>query len=112
MASIENENYNRELFSKIYDSLDKDEFYSIRQKQEDYYKEYIYNRWQSLFDDISFEMIYTLKHQAEVFGEGELGKAYDCNKALISLRKALDIIIEENEKIIREEARINEQSKL
>ena len=106
MTSIENENYNRELFKKIYDSLDKDEFYSIRQKQEDYYREYIYNRWQSLFDDISFEMKYTLEHQAEVFGEGETGKALDCNTALKSLRNALDIIIEENEKIIANEGDI------
>ena len=103
MISIEDEKYNRELFKKIYDVLDKDEFYLIKYKWDDYNKQSICARWQSLFEDIAYDVTYTLQHQAEVFGEGETGKAQDCNTALISLRKALDIIIEENEKIIEED---------
>lgn len=102
MTSIENEDYNKELFSKIYDVLDKDEFYLIKYKWDDYNKKSICARWQSLLEDIAYDVTYKLQHQAEVFGEGETGKAMDCNTAFKSLRKALDIIIEENEKIITE----------
>lgn len=103
MTSIENEDYNKELFSKIYDVLDKDEFYLIKYKWDDYNKKSICARWQSLLEDIAYDVTYKLQHQAEVFGEGETGKAMDCNTAFKSLRKALDIIIEENEKIITDE---------
>ena len=103
MTSIENENYNREIFKKIYDSLDNDEFYLIKYKWDDYNKKSICARWQSLLEDIAYDVTYKLQHQAEVFSEGETGKAEDCNTALKSLRKALDIIIEENEKIITED---------
>ena len=107
MTSVENEDYNKGLFSKIYDILDKDEFYLIKYKWDDYNKQSICFRWQSLFEDIAYDVTYKLQHQAEVFGEGETGKAMDCNTAFKSLRKALDIIIEENEKIISEENTIS-----
>lgn len=102
MTSIENEKYSKELFRKIYDTLDKEQFYLIRDKWPEYNVQSVCERWRSLFEDIAYDVKYTLQHQAEVFGEGETGKAADCNVALKSLRKALDIIIEENEKIITE----------
>lgn len=103
MTSIENEKYSKELFRKIYDSLDKEEFYLIRDKWPEYNEQSICERWRSLFEDIAYDVKYTLQHQAEVFGEGETSKAADCNNAFESLRKVLDIIIEENEKIMRED---------
>lgn len=103
MISIEDEKYNRELFKKIYDVVDNAEYYTIKDKYPIYNEQSICERWEDMFEDIAYEVKYLLRDQAEVFGEGETGKAMDCNTAFKSLRKALDIIIEENEKIIEED---------